>query len=1439
MLTCKSNPKPYAMYKIDLLFGPFLKTISSAVAVLVLFCVELSIAQPNRIHFDHITTQEGLSQNDVNCIVQDQKGFMWFGTNDGLNRFDGYEFLVYKPDPNEQFSIGSNLIQSLAEDSSGRIWIGTAGKGLNCFDQNTQKFYHFQHDPDDIESLGSDHVIDLMVDRERRLWVGTVGGLNLFEIKISELDGSVRLENLTHQLIPKALQTGRVDEVYQDEGGDIWTGSQFGLFRLKRFGKKDGYKATAVPLTTPTSLVRSITKDQHNNMVICAAQGIMYQTGIDNQNLPVFSEVETGYFQNVVVDHENRIWAASNQGLYRFEKQKGHGVPMLVGTYANELNDIHSLNKDVLRTLYMDRNGMIWAGLNGGGVNKFDPEKMAFRHFKKNLQTGSIGYDKIRSIFEDSDGNIWMGSEGGGLDFLAAQQNDGNYNQFQHMGSPKYVFALEEIQVGPEKLLYFGGQQSPGFHSIKIPDGTTKIDANSMRTYPQISGAVFALLNDQERYLWVGTYNQGIYAIDRSSLNAEFKFKRARHDPQNPKSLSSDIVRSLLKDKYGNIWVGTGDGLNMISAESIEKGELEFTRYRYRSDDIQSLSHNYVLALYESEAGDIWVGTFGGGLNKFVPETGNRPAHFIRYTEKNRLANDVVKGILEDENGYLWIATNKGLSRFDPRTESFKNYDTHDGLQSDEFSELACYKRRNGEMLFGGVNGFNAFLPGSFQDNSYLPEVVFTEFQVLNKPISAGEKLNGHLILKQPIFNTDHIDLRYNENSFSFEFAALHFTAPGKNQYQYKLEGFNENWITVSSQKRFATYTNLSPGDYTLFVKASNNDGLWNHQPSSISIHISPPFWLTWWAYLLYALVIIGLLAAFRRYTIIGIKEKHDLVLEHIEIEKAEELHQMKLQFFTNISHELRTPLTLISGPLEHLIKAGKGLEFSQREQQYHLIKKNANFLLRLVNQLLDFRKLDQGKMNLQVQKSNVVNFVHEITEPFQFVASKKQIDYEIISPEEGINLWFDPDILEKMLYNLLSNAFKFTQEGGEVLVAFEARYSGNKKKRKRKKGFLDIRIKDNGPGIPAEKKEQIFERFFRAAPSEKSNKQGSGIGLAFTKSLIELHHGEIRVESEEGQGTCFILSLPLGKKSYSKQEIAKTPSTVFAQNFDPFSYLSETMDAEEGKELDEIGTRTTDLPSLLIVDDHKDIRTYLRTSLDNHYQILEAADGAEGLEMVIKHMPDLVISDMMMPVMDGIEFCNKLKTDPKISHIPVIILTAKSSEESELEGLSTGVDAYVRKPFNMDILKTMIQNILAQRQELKDRFRKEIILEPEEITVTSADEMFLKKAMEIVEDHMGDPDFSVESMVKEIGMSRSKLYLKLKALTDQSTSEFIRTVRLKRAVQLLEKSDMTVKEIMYMTGFNTASYFSKCFKKQFGVAPSEYLKKVPLGPVQPLQAKN
>ncbi len=1378
----------------------------------------------NDVNFEHLTTEEGLSQNDVNCIYQDEKGFMWFGTHDGLNKYDGYGFTTYKPDPNRPSSIASNLIYSLDGDKAGNLWVGTTGNGLSFFNPNTERFVNFRANAAAEGSLTNNDVLCVYVDDQNRLWVGTNFGLNMLE-----LDNDLANPKFNHFFSAPSpnlfAASFSINSVFVDAQKQIWVGTNAGLYKL--FLNKNNeptYQIVDGSYGLNRFPVRSITEDKSGRLVIGSLNGLYYQ--IDKNNKSGFERISRGGFEDVQFDNQGNLWAGTSNGIMLFKAMNGYGQLKLHRRYSIDLRNPRSLNKNLIKSVYKDQTGIIWIGTNGGGVNKFDPEQKQFRHFRKTLIPKSLSYNKIRSIFEDSDNNLWIGTEGGGLNLQLAGEDDGTYNHFTSFSSISKTFALAEIQRNERKILLIGSENFPSLYEMDITDLSDGQQPNA-KPVSRIGSSVFSILKDSRNNVWVGTYKGGVYRWKHDG-DIAYDTTNYRHDVENPNSVSNNIIRNIFEDSRGNVWFATGNGLNLLPSDQVESSTPKFIRFNNIPSDTTSLSHNYILSLFESKSGDIWIGTFGGGLNKLIIGEDLESSQFKAYSEADGLPNNVIKGILEDEYGNLWISTNKGLCRFDPISESFKNYDVNDGLQSNEFQELACYKRKDGEMLFGGINGFNAFYPVNIMDNSHHAETVIANFLIKNKPVKVDEEVNGRVLLENSIGKSNEIKLKYIENSFSFEFAALHYASPEKNNFAYRLLGFKDEWIYTNAKNRFATYTNLAPGSYTFEVMGSNNDGLWDESPASLGIIIIPPWWRTKWAYAFYALLIIGLLVAFRRFTIIRTTEKHQLVLEHLEKEKTDELQKMKLEFFTNISHEFRTPLTLINGPLDYLQKNDASMDSEVRMQQYKLMQKNSNYLIRLVNQLLDFRKIDQGKLKLYLNRMDIVNFIKEITGPFLFLANKKRINYNILAPNHSIPIWFDTDAMEKILNNLLSNAFKFTPENGDITV--EILKSGNSsdllgvvKLENDEKEHVIIRVKDTGNGIPADKLPYIFDRFYVDKARKKINKQGVGIGLTYTKSLVELHHGEISVESEVGVGTTVTVKLPTKKAEFNESEHKLNTIQPNQTNGHVPTHMDEEVDSDHLKE--ELIYDSEDIPVLLVIDDNADIRSFIKQGLDTKYKIIQAENGEQGLDMLKKFNPNMIICDIMMPVMDGLEFCKVVKSDEQTSHIPLILLTAKSTVDSELKGLGAGADDYLTKPFNMEILELKIGKIITRREELRKRYKLEMAIEPSEVTVTSTDEKFLKQAMAVIEEHMMDTDFSVEMLVKELGLSRSNLYLKLKELTGLSSSEFIRNVRLKRAVQLLKQSDLSVKEVMYMTGFNTASYFSKCFKKQFGMVPSDYVR--------------
>ncbi|MCF8716224.1 response regulator [Joostella atrarenae] len=1379
----------------------------------------ISAQQSN--YFDHITTAEGLSQNDVNSIYQDVYGYMWFGTHDGLDKYDGYDFHVFKPDPNNDTSINSNLIFSIVGDTVGNLWIGTTGNGLTYLERDTGKFINFEHQEGNNKSISNNYVSRVLLDSKNRLWVGTNEGINMLKLHDSIAKSTFLRYNLEDKFTGFDKEVNTIGEIYEDNMGDIWVGATYGLYKLSRDNNGEAYfKHMNGYFNLPEVNNSSIAQDYNGNLYVGTSLGLYFIDVHDKR--PQAELIYDGYYNELIIDQQNNIWGGTNNGLLLFENK--NGTPKFVDRFVYNPRSNFSITKNIVKSLFIDDTGIIWVGTNGGGVNKLDPNRKKFDHVKKTVDPQSLSYDKIRSMYEDSNGTMWIGTEGGGLNMQLKSEGSLGQVKFKKFPSVHKAFVISEVDYLNRKELWIGAEGSPSLYRLNM-NLTRPVQDKDFIPITELEKSVFSIKQDSDENIWLGTYSGGIYRYKLNTDKTAYQIDNFHHEKLNLNSLSNDIIRDILEDNEGNLWFATGNGLSFISYEERSKKTPNFKNYKNLKGAATSLSHNYVLSLFQDSKNNIWVGTFGGGLNKLVRNEKTNKVHFQVYTEANGLPNNVIKAILEDDKGDLWISTNQGLSMFNVESETFTNYDVNDGLQSNEFQELAYLKKDNGQLLFGGVNGYNSFYPSTIENNKIPSKTVITEFLINNNPIEVGKEVDDRVILNHAIENTDKIELAYNQNSFSFEFSALHYAAPQKNKFQYKLEGFDENWMKTDASKRFATYTNLEPGDYKLKVKSSNNDGLWDPTPSVLSIHIIPPFWKTELAYCTYILLIILILVLSWRYTIKNATKKHQLELDELEKEQTEELQRLKLEFFTNISHEFRTPLTLIKGPLEYIQKSGEQLNWKVLQEQLGLMNKNTDYLMRLVNQLLDFRKITQGKMRLVVRNTNIVSFIKEVSEPFQFLAQKKKIDFKIKTDDTSLKSWFDHDALEKILNNLLSNAFKFTPDNGKIRVKIKVRKNIANSSYANKMDYVEIVVKNSGHGIPKEKMNNIFERFYVDGDKKDRNPEGMGIGLSFVKNLVNLHVGEITVTSKENIGTKFKILIPKDKEAYINipeitcKEASDNDYYVRSSESESFA-IGINDDIVDGN----LPRTSSKKPVLLIVDDNKDIRTFINQALKEEYFIYEAENGKSGFEMAKKHAPNIILTDLLMPVMDGIELCEQLKTNPTTSHIPIIMLTAKASQESEIQGLKNGADDYIRKPFDMDALQLKLANIIKQRELFRKRFNREIHLQPNEVTVTSTDEKFLNQAMEIVEKHMMNTDFNVEMLVKEMGYSRSNLYLKFKELTGLTSSEFIRNIRLKRAVQLFENSDLTVKEVMYKTGFNTASYFSKCFKKQFGVIPSEYV---------------
>ncbi|HTL08187.1 MAG TPA: ATP-binding protein, partial [Chitinophagaceae bacterium] len=867
----------------------------------------------------------------------------------------------------------------------------------------------------------------------------------------------------------------------------------------------------------------------------------------------------------------------------------------------------------------------------------------------------------------------------------------------------------------------------------------------------------------------------------------------------SPNSVHAFYISELMEDREGNIWVGSSNGIDVL-----DKKTGRFTYYSNFTNDPHGLSNNSILSLLQDSRGRIWVGTTDG-LNIFNKEDQS----FTSFRTENGLPGNTILTIAEDNQQRLWVSTYNGISCIQVNEKSgsaggisisCKNYDEKDGLQGIAFNENAALKTQDGHIVVGGPGGFNIFDPSTINQDKSIPSVVLTDLQLFNKSIAVGEKVNGRVLLPRAITETNAITLQYNEDVLAIGFAALNFLNPEKNKYAYKLEGFDKGWITSDGKLRKATYTNLDPGSYTFRVKAANSDGVWNDQALALAITILPPFWKTPVAYALYGLVLIGILWFARRLILQRARMRFAIEQQQQEAQRMHELDMLKIRFFTNVSHEFRTPLSLILTPLDKIIRQA---EDPAQRKQFQLIHRNARRLLNLVNQLLDFRKMEVQELRLNAVQGDIIKFCRGISYSFTDIAEKKNIQFSFYATVESLLMSFDHDKLERILFNLLSNAFKFTNESGKVAVQLQMHMEDNKQ-------LLAIKVIDTGIGIPLAKQEKIFERFFQNDIPGSLVNQGSGIGLSITKEFVKLHNGDLQVSSEPGKGSCFTVLLPVIEMPVLQD--APLPADEDAANDRWVPVPAEEKSGTARKQ------------RLLLVEDNEDFLFYLKDNLREHFSIVDAVNGKEGWQKALGEHPDLVVADISMPEMNGIDLCRKIKHDARTAHIPVILLTAFAGDEQQLKGLETGASDYMTKPFNFEILLSRVRNILDEQARLKKTFQKQVDVQPADISVVSSDEQFIYQVMAVLEKNISNADFSVEEMSRSLFMSRVTLYKKLLAITGKTPIEFIRSFRLKRAAQLLEKSQLTIAEVAYEVGFNSPKSFSKYFKMEFNTPPSGYM---------------
>ncbi len=1340
-------------------------------------------AQKRDLKFQHLTTKEGLSCSDVVSIIQDNKGFIWVGTTDGLNKFDGYSFKVYKHDDNNKMSIGNNNIYCMYKDSKERLWIGTQ-KGLSMYNPSLDNFTNYIFDKNlNEQNISFNRVRGITEDKLLNLYIlNEKGSIYKFNndsktfIKISEIK-----TNTT------------ANSILADDKNNLWVTTVEGLFLYdQKAGKIIGYNKKGNSSFYINDFCLGLLFDK-NLLWIGTVSGIKV-VNLKTNAIKVFkSESEFGSIVlNIYKDRKNNIWIADAKGLKLYDK-----ISDKFWSYDSRPDDKFSLQSPGVHAIFEDNQGNLWVGSVLGGINVAYADK-AFLHLRNTIDFPlNLTRNIISSILEDENGNLWIGSFNQGIDVINLKNKTKKH--YEHIEGDPYSLGQSTINTIFEdnKNNIWIGSFSSGLQ--RFDKNTDRfISYIDTKLYPELQFQdIRSIAEDEEGNFWVVTNGCGIAKIN--PITKEF------HHYKEPQFISNwGFI--LYIDSDGHLWFGSALGLAQIN----DDGSLK-KQYIFDPKNINSISSNMIRCIIEDSRKNLWIGT-EDGLNLFIKKT----EKFYCFSKKDGLPNSSIKAIQEDNSGNLWISSNKGISKLSIfwSDELFKfnikNFDVDDGLQGDEFMERSSFKsKKTGQLFFGGVNGITAFYPDNIKDNTYIPPLAFTDFKLFYHSVPIGAKNSP---LKKHINETDHIELKHSQNVISIEFTALNFVVPEKNQYAYFLEGFDEKWYYVGSERK-ATYTNLSPGNYVFRLKASNNDGLWNEKGISIKIHIKPPFWLTGWAIALYLLCIF--LVTYYIYNMIVAREKlkSEIALEKFEKKKDHDLNLMKIQFFTSISHELRTPLTLIIGPLQKLLKEESFN--SQIKNYFSLAYRNAQRLSRLVNQLLDFRKLEAGFMKLEVSNDDIVRFVNVIAASFNYIASQRNIIYTVQSSIESLQAWFDPDKLEKILNNLISNAFKYSSNDGEITINLSV---GNYPLKLDQQMFFIIKVEDKGIGIPKESMSNLFTLFHQVHDHNPSNTESTGIGLALTKELIDMHKGYITVESELNKGTSFTVYLPFEKNCYSQNEITEKNIDLYEKTDNAEFY---TIKSDQSKNTNKINY---ELPLALIVEDDEDVRYFIKDSLSESFRVIEASNGDQGYSLAIMEIPDLIISDIIMPNSDGFVLCSRLKSDVRTNHIPLIILSAKHAEENKIKGFELGADDYIAKPFNADVLLARAKNLVGSRLKLKEIFNKTEGYITELSNLNKRDKLFIDKAIQIVESHLSDINFDSIIFASEMGMSRSQLYRKFEAITNQTLYDFIRNIKFKKAIDILIREGKTSAEAAFAIGYTKPTNFTRAFTQHFGVTPSEYV---------------
>lgn len=1336
--------------------------------VVALFC--LLVANANEMYrFERIKLPSSLSTK-INCILEDSKGLMWFGTNSGLVNYDAYRMMDVENYLSDGWHGSFGVINALAEDSLKQIWVGTSS-GVFIYDVVKQRSKEII-DPQLLDC----NCRSLYVTSEKEILIGTDNGMFIYDS-----EGKL-LESYYHQ---PELQTGLSHNVvrtfYEDQQGNIWIGTFDGLNHLDRknnqFSRYILQKSDS--LSQRNNLVLSINPfNQYSDslLIVGTETGLclfntINHTFIQYRHSDEGNALSNNVVKDVCVDGE-RMWIGTDLGLNIFYSNEGR-----FENYFHDYLNTYSISNNVITQIHIDSKGNLWLATDHG-INKMYLRSSNVWH--NHFYSPSVllkGEYFVKDISEQDNGDMWLSTSEGLIQYNVQKDKFKRY-------LPPVLLHNKVSSVCSD---------NNGRIWATSAGGVNVIDTKTMQIYNATSNAkvknalknnyVDVVAKSPKGTIWIGSHNKGVY---KASLNddGQIHFVNFSHDPQNENSLSSNRINDLVIDDNESVWIANSEGLDKID---VHRGAV--MRYRLQNENA------YFTKLTIDKNKILWATSNVGVYYTHMDEVNLKRLNYIRGNVQS----------IEVHDSILYYTAQNGLYYSDLRNKEVYRIPNADiGLKS--ITGLKCFS--NNRLVVYGKEGFVTLNKADIKIEESEPLVHWTSFSILNDEIKPFQKYGNRFVIEQHIDETDFIELRYSENTFSLEFSSLQYSHSDQSTYQYMLEGFDKEWQTTKPGQAYASYTQVRPGTFTLKVKASNKYGAYSDNTRELTIKVNPPLYLSKWAIFAYVVFLIGLFLISRRMLIAREKANSDIRFQKMQRQKSEELIEVKTRFFTNISHELKTPLTLISSPVDDLLASEPG---EPVKSALLLVKRNTDRLKKLVNQILDIRKIETGGEKLVVQEYDIIRFCDRVISQFKEEAERRRMLLQYNTVETSLMMWFDLEKMEKVIVNLLSNALKFTPDGGIIRIEVK-----DGRRQLRKLNEVVISITDDGCGISKNAQTDIFDRFNTQASPNYSNQHGTGIGLSLVKDYVIMHGGTIRVESEPDNGSCFTFSIPLDKNRLGQYVEEEETELEDAENQEEDVTQSKPETLVEKEEPNK-------LLLALVVEDDNDMREYISSGLKDQYKVITAENGRDGLRKAQQEVPDIIISDWMMPQMNGIELCEKLKNDIKTCHIPVILLTAKGGLESKTEGIETGVDDYIQKPFSMAYLLVRMKNLWQQRERLKSVYQKQTSLEPSEVTVTSLDEKFLADLMALLEKDMDNPELNVKNLSEKMGMSHTNLYRKIKALTGQTATEFVRTIRLKRAAQLLKAGQLNVSEVMYMVGFSHRSYFTQSFKAMYGVSPKEY----------------